>query len=347
MYPTARNSLRRWSEHYHTKIPIPIAVTLHNFLLNPPTNSISASSSIEDFTKELKSNGGTSKPTFSRVEHNRNLIPPITLEIVVNDNQVVLSETSQSVHPSWEHLDEKINLQGEWWLRYDDNKTNGNDKTANAGVYQSMKLRFRLPDGTLFLEVPIYPSHLHKLDSEDTPDRLPPNACFVYFSDGSTRLPQSIFQLLLDQQMTKPPPIEDFSRFEDDVFSTLDSVPESPQHKHNPSSSPSRRGRADSLLDVEREPSSVLLQQPSAAGSLLDSASGTGPAIFAFEHSEQEVLQHDLNKEAISLEEQIEREEQLYQQEWDELQKVMLKTNTNEGSIQFKCSSFFVLLVSL
>lgn len=325
MFPTARNSLRRWSEHYDTKIPIPIAVTLHNFLLNPPSSTpTSSSSSIEDLCKELTSSTSdkaSAKSSFGRVEHNRNLIPPLMLEVVVHDNQVVLSETSQTVHPSWEHLDERINLQGEWWLHYNDNN-NPKTTTNNAGVYKSMKLRFRLPDGKLFLEVPLYPSELHKLDSEETPNRLPPNACFVYFSDGSTRLPKSIFQLLLDQQMTKPPPIEDFSRFEDDVFSTLDSVSQPPNYKLDLPLSSGRRGRADSLLDVEREPSSVLLQQSSAAGSLLDSAVGTGPSGFVFEHSEQEVLQHDLNQEALSLEEKIEREEKLFREELEQLEKV-------------------------
>ena len=161
MFPTARNSIRRWGEHYDTKIPIPIAVTLHNFLLNPPTSAAkSSTSSLQDLCKELTSstsNKASAKSSFGRVEHNRNLIPPITLEIVVHDNQVVLSETSQRVHPSWEHLDERINLQGEWWLNYNDNKTNGNIKTTtNAGVYKTMKLRFRLPDGKLFLELPLY-----------------------------------------------------------------------------------------------------------------------------------------------------------------------------------------------
>ncbi|KAL3940512.1 MAG: hypothetical protein SGBAC_004963 [Bacillariaceae sp.] len=190
-----------------------------------------------------------------------------------------------------------------------------------------MKLRFRLPDGKLFLEVPMYPSQLQKLQVEETPDRLPPNACFVYFSDGSTRLPESIFQLLLDHNMTKPPPIEDFSRFGDDVFSALDSVPQKspPGHQRNPSSlsSSSRRARSDSLLDVEKEPSSLLLlQQPSAAGSLLDAASGLSvPTGSVFEHSEQEVLQHDLNKEAMSLEEQIEQEEKAFQEELEQLNK--------------------------
>lgn len=358
MFPTARNSLRRWSEHYDTKIPIPIAVTLHNFLLNPPSSSslssvaATSSSSLEDLLLTSSAiigsgSGGTSSFGY-RVEHNRNLIPPITLEIVVHDNQVVLSETSQAVHPSWEHLDERIDLQGEWWLHYNNennktknktnNKTNGNGNdngNGNENVYKTMKLRFRLPDGKLFLEVPMYPSQLQKLQVEETPDRLPPNACFVYFSDGSTRLPESIFQLLLDHNMTKPPPIEDFSRFGDDVFSALDSVPQKspPGHQRNPSSlsSSSRRARSDSLLDVEKEPSSLLLlQQPSAAGSLLDAASGLSvPTGSVFEHSEQEVLQHDLNKEAMSLEEQIEQEEKAFQEELEQLNKVcMLKMRT-------------------
>jgi hypothetical protein len=267
MFPTARNSLRRWSEHYQNKIPIPIAVTLHNFLLNH------------------------AQTQYGRIDHNSNLLPPITLEIIVNENNVVFSETAQNVHPSWEHLDERIGLPGEWWLKDD------------SGIYKTMKLRLYLPNKKLLLEIPIYPASLHKLDSDETPEALPPNSCFIYFSDGSTRLPESIFQILLDQKLTTLPPIEDFSRFEDDVFRTLDTVPQTPE----------RKWRSDSLLDGEQEPKTLFPKTP---------APTTSQTVVPFDQSEQDVLRGDLQQEAASLEVLIAQEEQALQDELEALNEV-------------------------
>ena len=52
---------------------------------------------------------------------------------------------------------------------------------------------------------------------------LPINSLCVHYSDGSIRCLPHIYQLLWDyNHLSKPPPIEDFSRFEDDAFKALD-----------------------------------------------------------------------------------------------------------------------------
>jgi hypothetical protein len=299
MFPTARNSLRRWSEHYHNKIPIPIAVTLHNFLLNDQVVS-------------------HAQTQYGRIEHNSNLLPPITLEIIVSENNVVFSETTQNVHPSWEHLDERIGLPGEWWLKDD------------SGIYKTMKLRFYLPNHKLLLEIPIYPASLQKLDSDETPEALPPNSCFIYFSDGSTRLPESIFQILLDQKLTTLPPIEDFSRFEDDVFRTLDTVAQTPERKR----------RSDSLLDGEQEPKTLFPKTTTPT---------TTQTVIPFDHSEQDILQGDFKQEAASLEALIAQEEQALQDELEALNEVNTNaTQASSPSVHFRktLTSTFSLLAA-
>jgi hypothetical protein len=276
MFPTARNSLRRWSEHYHNKIPIPIAVTLHNLLIHR-----------HDSSHQPEHGFGR------RLEHNRNLLPALKLEIVVQDSRIVYSESiNTSVHPSWEHLDERMNLQGEWWLE-------------DSDVYKTMKLRF-LVDNEIFMEVPIYPPRLQKLTCDDDDESkltLLPNSCLIYFSDGSTRLPESIFRILEEVNLTKRAPIEDFSRFEDDVFSTLDSVPQTPER---------RRLRSDSLLDYAESviPATEASQAP--------------PLVVNFDQSEQQVLSEDLQLEAGSLHEMIAQEEQALEEELISLKRVRL-----------------------
>jgi hypothetical protein len=202
MFPPARNAHRRsnnTNSNEAKKIPIPIAVTLHNFMAEATPND------------KLKSEAASK---WFRPDHAWSLVPKILLEIIVEGSRVVYSSETeiQSVHPSWEHIDERIDLPGEWWL-------------SEGDLYKSMKLRFTINNSNVnYLEVPLYPSKLERLN--ESPEALPPNACFVYFSDGSTRLPLNVFQILLDSQMAEAPPIEDFSRFEDDAFSALDTVPQ-------------------------------------------------------------------------------------------------------------------------
>ena len=278
MFPNARNSIRRWNDHGSSKIPIPIAATLHNLM--------------------TESSSGEKK--WFRTEHDGNLLPRVRLEIFMEGGEVVYSsESRKSVHPSWEHLDERIDLPGEWWLEES---------------YKSLKLRFTLlqtgiNSAAVFLEVPLYPALLHRLNC--TPETLPPNSCLVYFSDGSTRLPHNIFQLLFDSNLTEPvSAVEDFSRFEDDAFRVLDQVPHTP----------SRRERtASSLLEPDdkdlAESSTNLFPQQTE----LDHAQSV---IIPFCDSEQVVIKSDMKKEREFLEAQIAQEEANIEKELDALKMV-------------------------
>jgi hypothetical protein len=317
MFPDARINFRRWSVSAETKIPIPVAITLHNFILptssanntersslaTSNTSTTGHSSSIhvdnnnnDDTDTESPSNSPSKEEDAARrnrgmwlhrqPEHNSNLLPRLGLEITAtppchqeqdkgvdingngngNDKQgtssttpmVVYSQHSPrtpSVHPSWEHLDERISIDAydDWW--------NQND------LYKSMKVKLSVlsnPDqegsqqGTeddCFLEAYLHPSFLERIDlgsnnnnnnnninksTEEVdadsllPPGLPPNAMLVHFSDGSIRCPPQTYQILWDNYghshgILDPPPVEDFSRFEDDVFATLDHAKQTPQ----------------------------------------------------------------------------------------------------------------------
>lgn len=253
------------------------ATTLHNLIIEPPT-------------KEQK---------WFRPEHDEKLLPKLLLEIVVEDGIVVYSsESEKSVRPKWEHLDERIDLPGEWWFK--------------ESVYKSMKLRFTLlqtdsDSDSTFLEVPLCPSILQRLDV--VPEALPPNSVLVDFSDGSTRLPNNIFQVLLDSKLTEPPPVEDFSRFEDDAFRFLDQVPETLN---------SRERSASSLLDPEHnsDSSTTNLAAEKPDESLQSSAQ--------FDQSEQATKKEDLNSEKKFLEALIAQEEAEMERELDALNEVRL-----------------------
>ena len=173
MFHHIRNSLRQ----DEGKIPKPIAVSLHNV---------------------MTSVGGrdTNDTTwFRRPKHEVALLPLLKLEVLVasteqydmeqeTTSRVVYTSPSplRSVQPTWEHLEEKIALAGEWW---------------RGAIYKSMTLRITqmLEDGSyaLFLEAPLHPSKLERL--QDTPKALPPNALIIDFSDGSTRCTSSMFQI--------------------------------------------------------------------------------------------------------------------------------------------------------
>ena len=328
MFPTSRNSLRRWGDHYQTNVPIPVAVTVHNLMI------------LAD--KEQKQAKKQNSQWF-RPEHNTKLLPKIQLEILVSkegtgEMTTVYSQTCTGIHPSFEHLDERIELEGEWWSpkrsstepkiikeeeEEESNRSSSSSSSTDShlNVYKSMIMKFSVVQqdndndddemksdssfndqsilkDTVFLEVPIYPALLHRLS--EIPEALPPNACLVHFTDGSTRLPQNTFQVLLDSKLTGMPPVEDFSRFEDDVFRTLDSVPETPE----------RRRKTDSLLDQE----TIQLFPPKQENSK-NKTTDILPSSVLFDESEEQVLEQDQQNKALLLQEMIEKEEKALQQE--------------------------------
>lgn len=309
MFPHARNSLRRWSasEQGNKKIPIPIAVSLHNVM----SITTAASTAVQE------------SKTF-RPNHEIKLLPSLKLEVIVNDqvtddqeeeeedglavlagessNRVVYSSPTpvQMVEPAWEHLDEHIDLPGEWWLK--------------DAVYKTMRLRITQtlsePRGdsslqasnaasSVFLDIPLHPTKLERLHRDNVPETLPPNACLVYFSDGSTRCTPSLFSLLLKCNLTEPSPVEDFSRFADDVFRTLDHVPQTPD----------KRLRSESI--------SALLEPQDLNNRLIDEFDGPNepsenlinPADVEFAESEGVVTEQDAKKDRERLLALIAREE--------------------------------------
>jgi hypothetical protein len=342
MFPDARNSLRRWSESAQTKIPIPVAITLHNYFVPPPTTgtipserSASLKTTNDDDNDD---NTETSSPSPSKDEevayrsrgmwlhrqtqHSSTLLPRLNLEITATiaqqqtdeeeekekDNKteasvvqvVVYSQKTpqtRSVHPSWEHLDERIFIpayrkncdkgisdecSAHWWddnelyksmkvklciLPHDDEE-NGKKSPSHTVIssndVQKKKQEEIICDDTNFLETFLHPSLLERIDlgpNNDSnsnegdlddyltklPPALPPNAMLVHFSDGSIRCPSNIYEILWDNYGThgilEPPPVEDFSRFEDDVFNTLDHAKQTPQR--------SRARSVSSLLDTD------------------------------------------------------------------------------------------------
>lgn len=319
MFPDARNSLRQWSESAETKIPIPVAITLHNFL--PPsllvTNTTKRPFSTADRDIDIQhADSNESEESISsspskeedaarrdrgmwlnrQPQHNNNLLPSVNIEITVTrlqepqgkDEQkgydgemnkehtkttVVYAEQSprtRSVHPSWEHLDERIHIDefSEWWNQnelYKSMKVKlwvASEPTAEGD--QEEEIHRQPPKDGYLIEAYLHPSFLERIDLGSTnannaddvdnssllPPALPPNAMLVHFSDGSIRCPSFIYQVLWQKfghshGILEPPPVEDFSRFEDDVFATLDHVKQTPQRP---------RGRSiSSLLDQDHD----------------------------------------------------------------------------------------------
>ena len=317
MFPDARNSLRRWSEHKN-KIPIPVAATLYNLMAD------------QDFQPTSK--------WFT--EHASSLLRPVRLEIIIvpvdergQEENVFSSQQSgaKSVHPSWEHLDERINLPEIWWKQEDKS-------------YRSMKMRFVVDKdsactytgGTgnhsvVLLEIPAHPTLLQPLT--EVPESLPPNSCMVYYSDGSNRVTMSLFQTLLSEKLTEPPPLTtelyDFSRFEDDVFSTLDQV--------TPQKAARERISSASALLIEKEdrrsPSAEIdksddnttdTETPSTiAGNVKEEIRAKQtPLINSFLKNDLEAKLEDLMEEEKYINSLILQEEQALQQELELLGQV-------------------------
>jgi len=343
MFPDARISLRRWSLYAETKIPIPMAITLHNYVApstsSSSTTTTSNNSSNElivgrdragsvDSTYSLRDRSGSADSTYSnhstsshhqhespthsptkeesrggmwllhrQPQHTNNLLPRLRLDISTkvqddDDNNALQlysqpSPETPSLHPSWEHLDERISVENcqDWW--------NQNE------LYKSMKVKLSVvtraedkdnpqesfkvnTEEECFLEAFLHPSYMERIDllghnnnnnnnnnnnqddldeSEQAlesklPPSLPPNALLVHFSDGSIRCPPNTYKILWDtygNRILKPPSVEDFSRFEDDAFATLDHVEQTPRRPRNRSVS--------SLLDTDQEASATPVHQ--------------------------------------------------------------------------------------
>ena len=155
----------------------------------------------------------------------------------------------KTINPSWNHLDETIDdylkLDG-----YFDSET---------GFYRYMRLRIwiipendsdepigirskesseknepqtgetldppgRAAEGKPLMDISIHPTKLQRLAR--TPEQVPINSLILQFSDGSVRVTTSLRDVLGDQDGSHSDENlkDDFGRFGDDVFRTLDSV---------------------------------------------------------------------------------------------------------------------------
>ncbi len=282
-----------------------------------------------------------------RPNHESGLLPLLKLEVLVNEDvtnnddddgepeedttslsgtssssRVVYSSPTmmRSVQPAWEHLDERIDLPGEWWLRDPVYKTmrlrvteiisdeEDRDESASSSTTFNNNNNKR---SRFFLEIPLHPTKLERLHRDDAPDALPPNACLVYFSDGSTRCTYALFSVLLKHKLTEPSPIEDFSRFEDDVFRTLDGVPQTPD----------RRLRSESV--------SALLEPQDLNNRLIDEFDGPDEQMDSlntddidFSESDESAIQKDIDNERERLLALIAREEFQFNTEVERLNEV-------------------------
>jgi hypothetical protein len=253
------------------RLPLPVSVTLHNFV--PFTSKASLPH--------------TSKKKFYRPEHSSSLLHAVRLQIVALERQqqqqqqqrsdndsssgsdstkgggkqkrrerVLFSsiDTSKSVRPTWEHLNEHIQQP-----RHGSNKANN---YLDMETYESLTMRFSVaeegdtdesnshnqnhstesisssskdpPPSVYFLHLPIHPSKLVRIDSNIPLASLPLNAVVLHYSDDSIRVTPALFQLLTDNGLLlntsankdkrNPVAHDDFSRFDDNVFRTLDQV---------------------------------------------------------------------------------------------------------------------------
>jgi hypothetical protein len=229
------------------RLPLPVSVTLHNFV------PFSSKASLPH----------TSKKKFYRPEHSSSLLHAVRLQIVAlearsdNDNdsdsdkkgekreRVLFSsiDTSKSVRPTWEHLNEhiqhphgsnKANLDMETYesltMRFsvaEEGDIHESNSTDSSKDNQDLKLA---PITDCFLNVPIHPSKLVRIDGHSVPASLPLNAVVLHFADESYRVTPALFQLLTDHghlltvDSAGPEYDVDSSRFDDNVFRTLDQV---------------------------------------------------------------------------------------------------------------------------
>lgn len=247
------------------RLPLPVSVTLHNFV--PFTSKASLPH--------------TSKKKFYRPEHSSSLLHAVRLQIVAlqvparspgsdhnsssggggdrkaeKRERVIFSsvDTSKSVRPTWEHLNEhiqqphgsnKARLDVETYesltMRFsvveeaDNDESNSSSQkhsTESTKDNDSDELDQKLATTSVFLNVPIHPSKLVRIDGHCIPASLPLNAVVLHFSDESVRVTPALFQLLTDNglllavadQNNSQHYDNDFSRFDDNVFRTLDQV---------------------------------------------------------------------------------------------------------------------------
>lgn len=262
-------------------------------------------------------------------------------------------DTSKSVRPTWQHLNEHI-VQNH----------HGSQGSIDMNMYKTLVIRLsivdsdELPspnqnasnnhdsrsDATLlsassslpFFQLSIHPSKMLRIPS--IPSKLPLNTVIVHFSDDSYRIAPPLFQLLKDGGAL--PQVQEFSRFDDNVFSTLDQV--TPVRKtaslletDDESQATPVPGQNRSLLDDDDIAAA-------AAGNIATATATIASTLVAKTHNdathwlltETALSAQDLDRERQMLECLIAKEEAALQQEIAALQesKALLETKTAELS---------------
>lgn len=306
------NSISHASSRFvsQTSLPLPKSVHLFNLFL-PKKKSHHQNVNKRDGSGEGcdDGEGGENESYYKfRPEHSVSLLERVRLEMVVrggeqdacnstmkkqsdlegnhsamnynyNGNHVLHTAVhSTSVHPSWKHLNERINIEGLTLEMYEsmtfhfscrcprrsDSRSNGERRELHEN---------RIAAYDVFSKVPVHPKKLVQISDSNTlpPLNLPVNAVMIHFTDDSIRVVPELYRQLEAQlkndseeqqpcgtddkqrgrqrehdlnnsgvTATSPLPPNDFSRFEDDVFETLDQVTITNEQKQesNGSSSP-------------------------------------------------------------------------------------------------------------
>ena len=191
------------------------------------------------------------------------------------EEKVIYSSVApiKTINPSWSHLDETI----EDYLKLD------GYFDSETGFYRYMRLRIWIlpendtadvPDlapghvkhGLPLMDISIHPTKLARLAR--APERVPINSLILHFSDGSVRASASLRDLLGDQDGSHSDENlkDEFGRFGDDVFRTLDSVTPVKKKTQAPGSSRDRDQTDPSNLSTNSEDSNDREPPHSEAG---------------------------------------------------------------------------------
>ena len=279
-------------------------------------NPTTLSSAAED---DGDGDGDDHRTTTTRtwgVQHSNSLLHTIQLELHMNIKKKDTQDEDESAiiykaplqqggtFLTWEHIDEHLEQElqhVEWW------------KQPNTNSYRTMMLRLsccstlenekqKEVDNSWSLELPIHPARLRKLSK--IPESFPPNSVLVYFSDESVRVTPSLHKFLVEHQLVPSPReneedkvVEDFDRFDDDVYAALDHA------------TPQKEQQAQGVDSLENT--------PSPASSKLKRQDLPPPSNYPVEYTASQVDTEtfDLRMEQQQLEAMIAQEEALLRQE--------------------------------
>lgn len=197
------------------------------------------------------------------------------------------------------------------------------------------------------LDISIHPTKLRRLAK--IPQQLPINSLIFHFSDGSIRATATLLDLVGDQDGSHADEHlkDEFGRFGDDVFRTLDQV--TPVKKSNasaPSKGETKDGRSDGQTATTIDP--ALSEDSSDATVHPDNNKATQECLFhkellsgtestRFEDNEADVTRKDAGSERHYLESLVRLEEAALNRELQLLQEVRPVPITSNDVITSYC----------